>query len=98
MGFSTKVQEASQILQMLQNLEQAIRSVELEQAGLDQSDDATAMIREGDIITYGERKEELRTQIKRVESQSVEYASLIDSLRDIREKQELAELGITADD
>lgn len=92
MTFMTKVQTASNVLGVLQKLESQIGLLEIEQIGMEVSDDDPWRINDEGVTTYAGRKEELRAQIQRLEAEFIDLAPLIDKLRKRQEEQELAML------
>lgn len=94
MSFATKVQQANNILAVLQTIEGQIQGIEVEQIGLEKADSDILMVRGEEPITYGTRKAELRAQLGRVEAEAAEYAEIIDGLLAMQEKQEMKRIGL----
>lgn len=90
MDYTTEIQIATQILGVLQNIDQAIMEVKLEMSGkaLTAEDDMMDGNGRSAGLTYGERIQMLEEQKERIESDQDDMMPLVLQIRNLQSQNE----------
>lgn len=92
--FTTRIQEASQILRVLQALDSRILSIKLEMIGQGKAAGDPVPVADGSnsVFTYGNRISDLEAQKRRITEGKEGYMDLVLQVKDIQAKDELSRI------